>query len=62
MHGFEQARERTLGVDVGAGRDADRAGAGRAEVGEDVAEQVRHLIASTRLRDAAIGLWLRRVS
>ena len=29
-----------LRVEVGRGRDADRAGAGRAEVGEDVAEEV----------------------
>ncbi len=30
-----------LGVDVGRGRDADRAGHRRAQVGEDVAEQIR---------------------
>ena len=37
---LEQRRDRAIGVDVAARRDADRAGAGRAEIGEDVAEQV----------------------
>src|SRR5690606_8882531 len=41
VHRLEEGRECALRVDVGAGRDADRAGAGRSQVGEDVAEQVR---------------------
>jgi len=40
-HRLEHRREFALGVDIAGRRDADGAGAGRAEVGEDVAEQVR---------------------
>ena len=40
VHRLEQRREFALGVDVAGRRDADGAGAGRAEVGQDVAEQV----------------------
>jgi len=41
VYRFEQRRELALRVEVGRWRDTDGAGAGRAEVGEDVAEQVR---------------------
>jgi hypothetical protein len=40
MHRLEQRREIAFRIEVGRGRDADGAGAGRAEVREDVAEQV----------------------
>ena len=40
VHRLEHRGEGALGVDVAAGRDGDRAGGGRPEVGEDVAEQV----------------------
>ena len=40
MDGFEHARFAPLGVDVGAGGDAETAGEGAAEVGEDVRVQV----------------------
>ena len=40
VHRLEQARELAVRIDVGAGCDADGAGAGGAEVGQDVAEQV----------------------
>src|ERR1700712_2512063 len=41
VYRFEQARKRALGIDVRARGDADGAGAGGAEVGQDVTEQVR---------------------
>jgi hypothetical protein len=40
VHGFEEAGEAAFRVDVRARCDADGAGAGGAEVGENVAEQV----------------------
>src|SRR6267154_209510 len=41
VHRLEHRREFALGVDVARGRDADRAGAGGAEIREDVAEEIR---------------------
>ncbi|KCB33435.1 hypothetical protein L541_1548 [Bordetella hinzii CA90 BAL1384] len=41
MDGLEQRRELALGIEIGRGRDADGAGAGRPEIGKDVAEQIR---------------------
>ena len=41
VHGLEQGRMASVRVQVGRRRDADRAGAGRPQVGQDVAEQVR---------------------
>src|SRR5215471_2860288 len=40
MHGLEQRRVFAFGIDVRRWRDADRAAHGRAEIGQDVAEQV----------------------
>ena len=40
MHGLEHRREIAFRVDVARRRDADGAGAGGAEIGEDVAEQI----------------------
>ena len=40
VDGFEERWEAAFGVDVAGGRDADGTGAGGAEVGEDVAEEV----------------------
>ena len=40
VHRFETRGEFALGIQVAGRRDADRTGAGRAEIGEDVAEQV----------------------
>ena len=41
VHGLEHRRECSLRVQVGAGRKTEAAGDGSAEIGEDVAEQVR---------------------
>src|SRR5437868_6061010 len=40
MHGFEERREAPLRIDVARRSDADGSGAGRSEVGENVAEEV----------------------
>ncbi|ORM98181.1 hypothetical protein HA46_13715 [Pantoea septica] len=40
MHWLKQAGEGAVGIDVGRGRDADGAGAGRAEIGKNVAKQI----------------------
>ena len=40
VHRLEHRGVFALGVDVAGGRDADRADAGRPEIGQDVAEQV----------------------
>ena len=40
VHRLEQRREVALGIEVGRRRDADRAADGRAEIGQDVAEEV----------------------
>ena len=41
VHRLEHRRKFALGIDIAGRRDADRAGTGRAEIGENVAEQVR---------------------
>ena len=41
MHRLEQRREPALGIEVGRRRDGDRAGARRAEIRQDVAEEIR---------------------
>jgi hypothetical protein len=41
VHGLEHRREVPFGVDVARGSDSDTADDGRADVGEDVAEEVR---------------------
>src|SRR3546814_12489486 len=41
VDGFDQGGEGTIGIDVSGRGDADRARAGRAEIGEVVDEQVR---------------------
>lgn len=53
MHRLEQAREIAFRVDVGRGRNADGAGAGRTQVGKDVAEQVagHHHVEPVRVQD-----------
>ena len=53
VHRLEQRREVALRVDVAGRRDADGAGAGGPEVGEDVAEQVRGDDDVEPVRDAA---------
>jgi hypothetical protein len=57
VHRLEQAGEGALGVQVGRGRDADGAGGGRAQVAEDVAEQVGggHHVEALRLQHEARG-------
>ena len=40
MDGLEERREAAFRIDVAGGSDADGSGAGGAEVGEDVAEEV----------------------
>ncbi|MNT01221.1 hypothetical protein D3C72_1356780 [compost metagenome] len=41
MDRFEQRRKAPLRIEVGRGGDADGTGAGRSQVGENVAEQIR---------------------
>nr|GFD06915.1 hypothetical protein [Tanacetum cinerariifolium] len=55
MHRFEQRGETPFRVEIGRGRDADGAGARRAEVGQDVAEQIRRHdhVKAVRLQDEA---------
>src|SRR4029077_18102106 len=57
VHRLEHGRVFALRIDVAAGRNADRAGAGRAEVGEDIAEQVRahHDVEAVRLEHEQRG-------
>ncbi|KAG1244562.1 hypothetical protein G6F68_015399 [Rhizopus microsporus] len=55
VHGFEQRREFAFRVQVRRRRDADGAGAGRAQVRQDVAEQVgrNHHVEALRLQHEA---------
>ena len=57
VHGLEQRREGALRVQVGRGRDADGAGAGRTQVRQDVAEQVggHHHVEALGLQHEARG-------
>ena len=55
VHRLEQRGKFALGIDIGRRRDADGAGPGRAQVGENVAKQVRgyHHIKAFRAQDKA---------
>src|SRR6266853_1787796 len=57
VHRLEYRREFALGGDVARGRDADRSGAGGAEVREDVAEEIRpaHHVEPVRVLDEVGG-------
>lgn len=55
MNRFEQRREIALRIEIGRRRNADSAGTGRAEIGENIAEQVGadHHVKTLRLQHEA---------
>src|SRR5882757_4595484 len=57
VHRLEYRRELALGVDVARGRNADRSGAGGAEVRQDIAEEIRshHHVEPVRVLDEVGG-------